>query len=577
MTNLFDLSNVPTIPRPVEGLDINSIVATQATKRRKRQERIWPDAKIQTSEPSDNDLENIEVVWKPIVDSSQEFAIDTRAHHTLYHGARGPGKTITQLMRFRSRVGIGYGSYWRGVIFDREFKNLSDLVTQSNRFFLQFDDGAIWHKAPTDYKWVWPTGEELLFRHVKKLDDYTSYHGHEYSFIGWNELTKNPTSELYDKFMSVNRSSFDPEQHTPKKHVLNGKQVYDTSDGLPLPPIPLEVFSTTNPNGPGHNWVKEKFIDAVNPKTGKRVKNGEILVKRFEFHDTVNKVDVVVERKQVAIFGSFFENPYLDHEYRAGLMEACENDPHLEAAWIHGDWSISSGGVFDDLWDRDVHVVPQFKVPNGWVKLDRSFDWGSTHPFATIWWAEANGEEITMSDGSIWCPQKGSLIAICDDYGTEHIGTNKGLKISADEICDRIQTEERIMCECGWINQSVRSGPADNQIRDVTQSDVETIEQKMANRGIRWTKSDKSPGSRIIGAQLMRERLRNSLRREGPGVYFTDNCLACIKILPTLPRDEKKPDDVDTDAEDHIWDACRYRILVGNNEWATSIRTRWGY
>jgi hypothetical protein len=71
---------------------------------------------------------NFDVVWEPIPGSSQEFALDSRCDHTLYHGTRGPGKTITQLMRYRRNVGIGYGSYWRGIIFDREFKNLSDLV-----------------------------------------------------------------------------------------------------------------------------------------------------------------------------------------------------------------------------------------------------------------------------------------------------------------------------------------------------------------------------------------------------------------------------------------------------------------
>ncbi len=60
-----------------------------------------------------------DVIWEPIPGSSQEFALDTRCHHTLYTGARGPGKTDTQLMRFRRRVGCGYGSYWRGAIFDR--------------------------------------------------------------------------------------------------------------------------------------------------------------------------------------------------------------------------------------------------------------------------------------------------------------------------------------------------------------------------------------------------------------------------------------------------------------------------
>jgi hypothetical protein len=71
--------------------------------------------------------EKFEAVWTPIPGSSQELAINSRAHITLYAGARGPGKTDTQLMRFRRNVGQGYGAFWRGVIFDREYKNLDDL------------------------------------------------------------------------------------------------------------------------------------------------------------------------------------------------------------------------------------------------------------------------------------------------------------------------------------------------------------------------------------------------------------------------------------------------------------------
>ena len=174
----------------------------------------------------------VQWIWKPIPGSSQELAIDTRAQHTLYHGARGPGKTLTQLMRFRRRVGMGYGKYWIGVIFDREHKDLEDLMRQGNRFFLDFEDGCEWKKSTQQYKWVWPTGEELLLRHVKAPEDYNKFHGHEYPFIGWNELTKHPTSELYDTFMSVNRCSFSPEQHTPQR-IVNGEKVYLTPDGKP--------------------------------------------------------------------------------------------------------------------------------------------------------------------------------------------------------------------------------------------------------------------------------------------------------------------------------------------------------
>ena len=77
------------------------------------------------------DTPSYEVVWEPIPGTSQEMAITCPANHILYCGARGPGKTITQLMRYRARVGIGYGQFWRGIIFDREFKNLKDLVAQS--------------------------------------------------------------------------------------------------------------------------------------------------------------------------------------------------------------------------------------------------------------------------------------------------------------------------------------------------------------------------------------------------------------------------------------------------------------
>jgi hypothetical protein len=507
-----------------------------------------------------------EVVWEPIPNSSQSFALSTRAHHTLYHGCRGPGKTACQLMRFRSRVGIGYGSYWRGVIFDREFKNLSDLVAQALRFFPLFEDGAEWKKSQSEYKWVWPTGEELLFRHVKHPEDYDSFHGHEYPFIGWNELTKQPTSFLYDKFMSVNRSSFVPEKHTPKTRLASGGFRYETPDGRPLPPIPLEVFSTTNPNGPGHNWVKKRFIDVA--------RNGEVVKKSVTFHDPLKKEDVTVVRKQVAIFGSFYENPYLDPVYRAGLIEACANDPNLHAAWIEGRWDVNAGGAIDDLWRSDVHIVDRFKIPPQW-KIDRTFDWGSTHPFSVIWWAEANGEEVELPNGRTWCPQRGSLIAFEEYYGSLSIGSNAGLKMSATDIAKNILLQEKILFESGWIKRKVQAGPADNQIRNVTESDVDTIEVKMAREGVRWTESDKSPGSRIIGLQLFRDRLQHSLLQRGPGVYFMRNCEACIELLPTLPRDPDKPDDVDTDSEDHIWDAVRYRILKGNNRYATKIKTHW--
>lgn len=503
-----------------------------------------------------------DVVWQPIPNTSQELAIDSRCSHTLYEGARGPGKTITQLMRFRRRVGIGYGEFWRGVIFDLEFDNLSGLVTESKKWFPKFFDGAKFMESASAYKWVWPTGEELLFRHVKRISDYEGFHGHEYPFLGWNELTKYPTSELYDKFMSVNRSSFTPERDTP----INPDGSYATEDGQPLPPIPLEVFSTTNPNGPGHNWVKRRFIDC-----GPR---GKVIRKEIEVFDPQTEQTVIVTKTQVTIFGSYRENKYLRPEYIAELESI--TDENLRKAWLYGDWDIVTGGALDDVWQRNKHVLPRFVVPSTW-RIDRAFDWGSSQPFSVGWFAEANGEEATIIVGEqefSFCPPPGSLIQIFEWYGTNEIGTNKGLKLSSPAVAMGIKEREESLIANGWITSKVWPGPADNSIRNVVESDVETIEAKMLAKGIAWIQSDKSPGSRTNGLQLVRDRLEAvyNPKLTGPQLFFMDNCKASIATIPTLPRDEKKIDDVDTTAEDHPYDMVRYRVLKGAKRSASKVK-----
>lgn len=501
-----------------------------------------------------------EIIWRPLP-GSQTIALDSRCDHTLYEGARGPGKTVTQLMRFLRNVGKGYGQHWRGVIFDLEFDHLSGIVTESKKWFGKFGDGAKFYESTSAYKWVWPTGEELLFRHVKKISDYEGFHGHEYPFIGWNELTKHASADLYDKFMSVNRSSFDPERDTPK----NAKGEYLTANGLPLPPIPLEVFSTTNPNGPGHNWVKRRFINCA-PR-------GSVVRTSVEIFNPQTQENEIIVKTQVTIFGSYRENKYLPPGYIAELESI--KDPNLRKAWLYGDWDVTAGGAIDDIWQSHIHVVPRFVVPHSW-RLDRSYDDGSSHPFSVGWWAEADGTDATIvfSDGTeyTFCPQPGSLVQIFEWYGTEEIGTNKGLKMSASSIAQGIIDREVSMMANGWISSQPWPGPADNRIRQVIDAELDTTEKLMSKKGVRWIESDKSPGSRIIGLQLVRDRLEAAVKREGPGLYFMSNCVASIEILPTLPRDPVKIDDVDTKAEDHPYDMVRYRALKGANKAATKYK-----
>lgn len=514
------------------------------------------------------------VVWTPLA-GSQTLSQSCPASIILMHGTRGPGKTDSQLMRFRRRVGQGYGRFWRGIIFDREYKNLDDLISKSMRWFPEFGDGARFISSKSDYKWTWPTGEELLFRAIKKESDYWGYHGQEFPFIGWNELTKYPTDVLFDMMMSCNRSSYRPEDYPL---AIDGDLFNKTGEvrfvdsearnatNYLLPEIPLEVFITCNPYGAGHNWVKKRFINAAPP--------GRIFRRTINvFNPRTQKREDVV-KTQVHLFGTYRENKYLSPDYIAELEGI--TDPNKRRAWLGGDWDIVAGGMFDDTWDRSQHVIRPFRIPSTW-RITRSFDWGSSKPFSVGWWAQSDGSDIMMADGSWRSTVKGDQFRFAEWYGWTG-KANMGLRMLATDIAAGIVERELTM----GIHGRVQPGAADNSIWDsengnsIAADMLKPVTVRGSKyRGVEWTRSDKSPGSRKDGWEKCRRYFRNSLRqyiltstgvkvpvpREKPGVFVFDNCKNFIDLVPTLPRDEVDQDDVDTEAEDHIGDEFRYHVL----------------
>jgi hypothetical protein len=512
-----------------------------------------------------------ERTWEPLK-GSQFRALQCPADVILFDGTRGPGKSDCQLMRFRARVGMGYGMFWRGVIFDREYKNLDDLISKSLRWFPQIKDGARFLRSASDYKWVWPTGEELMFRAIKKMSDYWGYHGQEFPFIGWNELTKFPTDELFELLMSCNRSSFIPSKYplTIDGDVYNKtgqivivNRAHKTATKHLLPEIPLEVFATTNPYGVGHNWVKKRFV-SVAPA-------GKIVSKITRVFNPRTQKEEDIERTQCRIFGSYRENIHLSPQYIAELHSI--KDPNKRKAWLGGDWDIVSGGMFDDVWNKKHHVVKPFDIPRSW-KIDRAFDWGSSKPFSVGWWAESDGTDIILPDGKRKSTVKGDLFRIAEWYGTSG-KVNEGLRLTATKI-----TEGIIERELDWkIYGRVWAGPADNSIFDMENDNDISRDMRKAVRvrgkrykGVRWTRSDKASGSRRTGWEKMRLMLQNSIPntngtpREYPGLFIFEYCVHFIDIVPVLARDEKDPDDIDSEAEDHIADETRYKLLAGGRK-----------
>jgi hypothetical protein len=315
--------------------------------------------------------------------------------------------------------------------------------------------------------------------------------------------------------------------------------------------MPRKFRATTNPYGPGHNWVKRRF--RLPHFRGKVIRD--------------SMKDGKVEPPRVAIYGHLTENKILLHadpEYPQRIRAAARNPSEL-AAWVDGSWDVTSGGMFDDIWDGSKHVIPAFdlrQLPRGW-KIDRSFDWGSSKPFSVGWWAESNGEPLKLGNRTIG-RVRGDLIRIGEWYGWNG-NRNEGVKMLASKIAEGILDRDE---EMGILGR-VKPGPADDSIFDVENGVC--IATDMQNAGVTWAKAGKTPGSRKNGWQALRTLLSGSMPgqngslRENPGFFVLDSCDQFQETVPSLPRDAKDPDDVDTAAEDHIADEVRYRCMHQGN------------
>lgn len=473
-----------------------------------------------------------EVTWAP-QPGSQELLLSCPIPEVLYCGTRGGGKTDTLLMDFAQDCGKGWGAEWRGIIFRHTFPQLEDVVQKAKKWMPRLFPGWTFNEAK--YTATWPSGEKLMFRQFKDPSDYWNYHGHAYPWIAWEELTTWPDPSCYKTMFSCNRSA--------------------------VPGIPIRVRSTTNPFGPGHNWVKARWrLPVPQPRVV-----GEVI------RDSVDS-EGYPEPPRVAINSHVLENQILlqaQPDYIQKLRASARSPAELEA-WLNGSWDIVAGGMFDDVWYEVRHraVVKPFIPPDSW-RIDRSFDWGSSRPFSVGWWAESDGTDFVDGDGLRRSSVKGDMYRIMEWYGWNG-QPNEGSRLMAADIARGIRERELKM---PW-GARVRDGPADASIFDkengpsiaddmalpVRMVDGKTVE------GVYWEAADKSSGSRVLGWQMVRERLRGVLPevpgrpRERPGLYIFNTCDQWLRCVPVLPRDEKKMDDVDTDAEDHNGDETRYRV-----------------
>ncbi|BCV04026.1 MAG: hypothetical protein CM15mV78_110 [uncultured marine virus] len=88
-----------------------------------------------------------------------------------------------------------------------------------------------------------------------------------------------------------------------------------------------------------------------------------------------------------------------------------------------------------------------------------------------------------------------------------------------------------------------------------------SLAEQMIMKGCRWRPSDRSKGSRVSGKNEIHRSLQVDEFTEEPRLVFFNTCTDMISQLPAIPLDKKNPEDVDTKAEDHLYDALRYGIM----------------
>lgn len=459
-----------------------------------------------------------EIVWSPNR-GGQWLFLSCPYWEALADGDRGGGKTTSLLMIFLSFVGKGFESDWRGIIFRLTYPQLKDIIDISRSIIPKSFPGASYNKQ--DHEWSFDSGENLMFKPLENIKAYDNYHGHAYSFLGFEELTNWPDAEPYEAMLSCSR-----------------RRRVDSQ-------APLMVRSTTNAWGVGHSWVKQRFVTGRQP---------------YVPYGDANR-----ERVRIPIFWRENEKfVEIDPDYHARLADTISNEGQRKA-WLENSWDIVAGGRFSGIWQGSLHMLAPFNIPDNWY-VDRSHDWGSSKPFCTLWFAESNGE--ALPDGRSW--PKGTLFVIDEDYGCEgdiydsNWKPNVGLGLGPDEIAQRVKDEEENMLRWGLIGKKPRPGPADDPIFDVSRG--KSMASIMTQKGVLWSRPSKGKGSRVTGWQLIENRLKASSKHpmEEPGLFVFDTCYHLIRTLPTVPRDPKNPDDVYTSSEDHAADALRLKILVGS-------------
>ena len=260
---------------------------------------------------------------------------------------------------------------------------------------------------------------------------------------------------------------------------------------------------TANPGGVGAHWVKKRYIDPNKPNETFVGSDG--LTRKF-------------------IPARLEDNPYLAEDGRyEQMLKALP--PTQRKQLLEGNWDVNEGAAFTEF-DPHLHVITPFEIPINWERV-KGIDYGYASESACIWAA------IDPSDST--------LIVYRELYRKGLTGHDLGCIISEMELSDPFSVAG-VLDTAAWARTGT-TGP--------------TVGETLVRQGHKLRRADKN---RIQGKVQIHEYLR--LQQSGrPRLQIFNSCPNLIRELQSIPLDRSNPEDVDTHAPDHAYDALRYLIM----------------
>jgi hypothetical protein len=464
---------------------------------------------------------NINGVLRPVawaaLPGSQAAFLACAEMVALFQGGRGAtGKSESLVADFLQDVGVGLGAEHKGILIRRTYPELEDIKAVAAKIIPRVFSNATYNE--TSSTWTFGDGATLRFRPFLDASEWDRFHGRNVTWIGIDELATYRTLEPMQMLLSILRSS----------HPLARPR----------------LRAATNTWGAGRDAILEYFAltPAAAPTIGPLITGGGGPPRRV-------------------ITGNLLENiPLLmmQPDYLDSLRAATKDNPAKMAAWIDGIWSAPPNMFFGDV-DWTAVTVPDFEPPTP-GRIRTGYDHGLTAPSAAVFCWESNGADVEFPDGTKKPTLRGDVFVVDEYVAQSKPGLGPKPPLYPRDIAERLHA---VVERHGWNHRLLMASGnvADTSIFSPGMGDNRaSVADDFERAHIHFEPADKA---RVLGAAEMLKRLTNAKPpengpREQPGLFICQRCSNLLGSLPNLQRDERDPDDVGTEQNDHEYDALRY-------------------